>query len=522
MMHLEEAVMQSPLTPLEASEIRYRRLFEGARDGILILDLDTLTIIDANPYLQELLGYEKDELLGKELWEIGLVKDQAASQHLYRELQRHGYVRYDDLPLQAKDGQAREVEFVSNVYEEIDGPVIQCNIRDISQRKLEDVWRERQVQTEKLKLLGQMARGVAHDLNQSLGLISGYGDLAIAALAGPSLDRAVLLDMLEVIARAAVDGGTLVSRLLTFARGQPDGPAEPVPLAVLLANAGHLTAPRWRDAALAEGRTITLTVDAAPDLMVTGWPASLREALVNLIFNAVDALPDGGTIRLGAHQEGRIVTVEVQDSGIGMSPEVQAQALQPLFTTKGERGTGLGLTQVANAVKQHGGNLAIESAPGQGTTFRLLLPTDPALRGTRPQPRMDGSLHVLILDDEPALADILARMLRLDNHTATVVHEGAAALERLEMETFDLVISDMGMPGMDGWEFARQVRSRHPKTVLIVASGWGSQITAEEMQEYGIRGVVPKPYRRADLQKAIADLSRPDPNPAWRAPETTD
>jgi PAS domain S-box-containing protein len=514
--------MQEPMTPLQASEIRYRRLFEGARDGILILDLDTLTIVDANPYLQELLGYEKDELLGKELWEIGLVKDREASRHLYRELQGHGYVRYDHLPLQAKDGQHREVEFVSNVYQEIDGPVIQCNIRDISQRKLEEVWRERQVQTEKLRLLGQMARGVAHDLNQSLGLISGYGDLAIAAVAAPSLDRAALQDMLEVIARAAVDGGTLVSRLLTFARGQPEGPAEPVPLAVLLASAGHLTAPRWRDAALAEGRTITLTVDAEPDVAVTGWPASLREALVNLIFNAVDALPEGGTIRLGARRQGRQVAVEVQDSGVGMSPEVQAQALQPLFTTKGEHGTGLGLTQVANAVEQHGGKLAIESAPGRGTTFRLLLPTDPAPRGTRPQPRADGGLNVLVLDDEPALADILAQMLRLDEHAVTVVHEGATALERLEAESFDLVISDMGMPGMDGWEFARQVRSRHPKTALIVASGWGSQITPEEMREHGIRAVVPKPYRRADLQKALADLGRPDPNPAWRAPGPPD
>ncbi len=499
------------MTPLEISEERYRRLFEGAKDGIFILDVNTLKIVDANPYIQEFLGYSKDELQGKELWEIGLFKDQAASQQTYEELQQHGYVRYDDLPLQTKDGNSRDVEFVSNVYAEGSTSVIQCNIRDISERKTLEGQRERLIQAEKLKLLGQMARGVSHDLNQSLGLISGYGDLAIAAVSATTFDRAALLDMLETIAQAATDGGQIVSRLLTFARGQPEGPAEEVSLAEVLDRVGSLTAPRWRDAAQADGRMIALYVDAEPDAIILGWAASIREALVNLVFNAVDALPQGGVIRLRANRLGETIRLEVQDSGIGMSAKVKAQVFEPLFTTKGSHGTGLGLAQVSSMVEQHHGQIAVESTPGVGTTFSIDFP---AANGSLAHvPGRANGRTILVVDDEPALAKLISRMLRLVGQTVVEVHSGAEALEHLATESFDVMISDMGMPNMDGWELTRQVRARYPRVSIIIASGWGSQITDDEARERGITAVISKPYRLVDLQQALATL---DAAPALR------
>jgi PAS domain S-box-containing protein len=491
---------------VEISELRYRRLFEGARDGVLILDVDTLRIVDANPYIGELLGYARDELLGKELWEIGLFRDEAASRQLARELQANGYVRYDDLPFKSKDGQPREVEVVSNVYQEGDHEVIQCNIRDISERKLVEVQRDRLARAEKLRLIGAMARGVAHDLNQWLGLISGYSDLALIAAAESAQDQPRLREILETMGRAATDAGMTVARLMTFARSEAEGPAEDVPLPELLARVGHLTAPRWRNAAQVEGREVALDVDAEPDAVIVGWPASLREALVNHVFNAIDALPEGGTIRLGAHRRGDEVVVEVRDSGTGMSAEVQARVFEPLFTTKGLHGTGLGLAQVLAAVELHGGRISIDSALGQGTTVRLAFPA--ARRPRRSTGRDAVGLTILTVDDEPALAELIASLLRVDGHAVVAVNSGAAALDRLGTESFDLVITDMGMPGMDGWELTDQVRSRYPTVPIIIASGWGSQITPDEARERGIRAVVPKPYRLRDLRSAIAALDR--------------
>jgi CheY-like chemotaxis protein len=290
-----------------------------------------------------------------------------------------------------------------------------------------------------------------------------------------------------------------------LARGRADGPPEDVPLPALLARVGHLTAPRWRDAAQVEGREIALTIEAEPDAVISGWPACVREGLVNLVFNAIDALPEGGTIRLRALRQGEAVVVEVQDSGVGMSPEVRARIFEPLFTTKGPRGTGLGLVQVLDMAARHGARLAVDSAPGRGTTFRLAFPV-PAAPAVVARPA--GALSILVVDDEPPLADLLARMLRLDGHAVTVVHSGIAALDHLGTAAVDVVFSDMHMPGMTGWELTGQVHARHPTIPIVIASGWGSQITPDEARERGIHAVVPKPYRRADIQDAIAVLGR--------------
>lgn len=502
---------------IEGSERRYRRLFEAARDGILILDVETRTIVDANPYIQELLGYSHEELLGKELWEIGLLRDQAASQHAYRELDAHGTIRYEDLPLLSKAGERREVEFISNMYHEGAALVIQCNIRDISERKqAEAAQHQRWVQTERLRLLGEMARGVAHDLNQSLALIAGHSDLALAVLAECPFDPGQHRDALELIAQAATDGGQIVARLLTFARGEPDGPPEEIALPALLAQVGQLTAPRWRDAAQADGRSIALRVDAEVDAVIVGWPTRLREALVNLVFNAVDAMPDGGTIRLAAQRHGQATVVEVADSGSGMPPEVQAQIFAPSFTTKGMHGSGLGLAQVLVTVEQHGGHITVDSAPGRGTTFRLSFPPAPTGGAQDAARRARGAarpLRILAVDDEPALASLIARLLALLGHAVVAVHSGEEALVRLGTDAFDLVISDMSMPIMNGWNLTDQVHARYPTLPVIIASGWGSQISPEEMRTRGIQAVVPKPYRLADLQNALATLDVPHQTP---------
>ncbi|HEV8634098.1 MAG TPA: ATP-binding protein [Chloroflexota bacterium] len=402
-----------------------------------------------------------------------------------------------------------------------------------NQRRIEEANRQElarvqsAAQTEKLRALGQMAGGVAHDLNQSLAMVMGYTDFARLCLGQMPPDLEKLGRMLDVVTQAATTGGETVKRLLAFARPRQETPPEPTDVDTVLREAAQLTAPRWRDAAQAEGRQISLHVESEPGLVVDGWPAALRDALTNLVFNAVDALPQGGTIGLRARSRGGSVEIEVADSGTGMTAEVQAKIFEPFFTTKGDRGTGLGLAQVFSTVERHSGRIAVRSAPGKGTTFHITLP--PAEPGVSFRPVLpdavaatghgaeaaaaavadDRCLRVLAVDDEPLLRELAAEMLRRQGHAVVTAESGEEALERLAQEPFDLVVSDVGLgAGINGWELVGQVRARFPAVRLALATGWGGQIDPAEARARGVERVIAKPYRMADLQRLVEALPR--------------
>jgi CheY-like chemotaxis protein/anti-sigma regulatory factor (Ser/Thr protein kinase) len=279
----------------------------------------------------------------------------------------------------------------------------------------------------------------------------------------------------------------------------------------LLHEVADLTAPAWRDSPQAEGRPIRLSVEAEEGLVIAGWPASLREALTNLVFNAVDALPQGGTIRLAARRSTDRIAVEVEDSGVGMSPEVQERAFEPFYSTKGERGSGLGLAMVFGIVERHRGQITVDSSPGRGTTVHLSFPTasssipSKSTATTQAQPR---GLHILAVDDEPELVQMVARILSKSGHTVATATSGEAALERLAIEPFDLVISDLGMgAGMNGWELHDHIHHRHPTVGFVLATGWAETIDPEEARRRGVQAVIAKPYLAADLEQLVATLS---------------
>ena len=257
---------------------------------------------------------------------------------------------------------------------------------DVTEAKQAEQQREAMAQSEKLRALGQMASGIAHDLNQSLMLVASYSELARQALVQDPPKLAELEDLLTTTTQAALDGGETVKRLLLFTRAAPEQDGKRVDLSSVVRDAAQLTAPRWRDAAQAEGRPISLHIEAEGHPTIQGSPARLRELMTNLIFNAVDALPTGGTIRLRVVAEDGQGIIEVTDSGVGMSAEVQARVFEPFFTTKGEGGTGLGLAMVFGIVEQHGGHIEVRSAPGDGTTFRITFPLVEASVAAEPSP----------------------------------------------------------------------------------------------------------------------------------------
>jgi len=391
---------------------------------------------------------------------------------------------------------------------------VMVHSEDISEATQAEQRRVAMAQSEKLRALGQMASGIAHDLNQSLMLVASYSDLARQALMTAPPDLSELDDLLATTTQAALDGGESVKRLLLFTQTAPKHDSQLVDLGKVLSDAAQLTAPRWRDAAQATGRRISLQVEAEGHPTIQGSPSQLRELLTNLIFNAVDALPTGGSIRLRVLAEDGQAIIEVADSGVGMSAEVQERVFEPFFTTKGEGGTGLGLAMVFGIVEQHGGHIEVRSALGDGTTFRITLPLLSAWAEAEPTPTLPAPpaqlrpllpLRILAVDDEPMMTRAVVRMLKPSGHAVSVAASGEEALEKLAEHAFDVVVSDMGMgPGINGWEFAEAVKGRWPDVRFLLATGWGAAIDPSEARAKGVEAVLAKPYRLADLLRALA------------------
>jgi PAS domain S-box-containing protein len=396
-------------------ERRARALVDNARDMVFTYDGDG-RITFVNRAWCDTMGYSADQ--AREMRALDLVEPEDVSvvQESEAAQLRGGPTIPAPVRWRARDGRTVWVE-TTLAPRIARGRVIEVEAiaRDVTERVIADEARraatERERRSEKLRALGQMASGVAHDLNQSLALIAGYSGLAQQAVRESEPRLPEVERQLEIVVRAAMDGGETVMRLLRFGgRAATEGEREqPVELGPLLQDVATLTAPRWRDQLQADGRSIELSVVREGGLWIGGIAPELREALTNLVFNAVDALPNGGRIRLRALRDGADVVLEVTDDGVGMPAEVQQRVFEPFFTTKGERGTGLGLALVFATVEQHRGTVALDSAPGRGTTFRLSFPAIAPPGSTAPP---DSALTPT---GEHGVDAVLARSYRADD-----------------------------------------------------------------------------------------------------------
>jgi PAS domain S-box-containing protein len=482
---------------LEEREERVRAVLNSVADAVISVD-DEGRIEWLNPAAERMFGYIAEAIVGQSV--TRLVTD-----GLRQPNPREGTGR-------RADGSVFPLDVTENRLEVDRRWLSILTVRDITERKAAEHRAQQLSQSEKMRALGQMASGIAHDLNQSLALISGYGDLARQSLQR-ARDPSLVHDYLGTVIQAAMDGGETVKRLLMFAHQRTDAPRQCIDFHNLLSEVVQLTAPRWRDAPQAEGRQIEMRVDASGDVTIEGWAHSVREALINLVFNAVDALPCGGIVHLTARATEEKVVVEVADTGVGMPPEVQARIFEPFFTTKGERGTGLGLAQVYGIVQRHGGEISVRSTPGCGTTFQLVFPAAGPLQRTAD---MDGNkaetepmaLRILAVDDEPALARMVALVLKKHSHVVEIATSGEAALDRLEHQEFELVISDLGLGnGLNGWQVAEHVARRWPNVRVALATGWGAGLDVAEARARGVHAVIAKPYTAETLRSVVAGIA---------------
>ena len=365
------------------------------------------------------------------------------------------------------------------------------------------------IQQERLAALGAMAGGIAHDFNNTLSIIMGFGELLLRdAEHGLTKENATM--PITTILTAAEDAAKIVHRLREFYRPDETGDRrQPVDLNQLIGQAIALTKPRWQTQAIAAGHEIVVTADLGEKLpAVSGDPAELREVLTNLIFNAVDALPEGGAIALRTRAEGGSVVLQIADTGTGMSEDVRRRCLEPFFTTKGRRGTGLGLAMVFGIIHRHGGAIDIGSELGKGTTFTVRLPATHAESETSPPEETAPArpLHILVVDDQPILCQLVCEYLQDDLHTVEIAISGSQALEAFRAAEFDLVITDHVMAEMNGHQLATAIKALNPGVPLILLTGYADHTAAESECPEAVDLVLAKPLSRTALRRALAQV----------------
>jgi signal transduction histidine kinase/ActR/RegA family two-component response regulator len=379
------------------------------------------------------------------------------------------------------------------------------------------------VQQERLRALGQMASGVAHDVNNALTPIVSYAEMMLESQPFlPELTR----HYLQIIKQSGEDIAQIVARMREFYRRRSGSePLNEVDVNLTIQEVIELTRPRWRDISQREGISIVFRQELERPLPpLLSDSSELREALINLVFNAVDALPQGGIITfvtrtMHAKKDGlaeQQLQVEVKDNGIGMDEKTRQHCMEPFFSTKSLRGgTGLGLAMVYGMMQRHDGAIEIESSPGHGTCIRLTFPmrqkTASPVRDTRPLVQTPRSLRVLCVDDEELIRQLLDDCLTQFNHQVSTVASGEQALKLFRSakqngQPFEVVITDLGMPQMDGHQVARAIRTESPQTPIVMMTGWGTMMKEDGETAPDVDALVGKPPQIQELNNLLLQL----------------
>jgi CheY-like chemotaxis protein/two-component sensor histidine kinase len=351
--------------------------------------------------------------------------------------------------------------------------------------------------------LGELSFGVAHNVNNTL-----TGILGRAQLLKRTKDAEKISSGIEMIIKSAEDGAHIIRRIQDFARKQPSRKFQTVSVAALLKDVCEMSRPRWEST---EGPHIRVALVADSTASVMGDAVELREVLVNMIYNAVDAMPSGGNIHISAQETIGRVVLTITDSGTGMTPDVKSRLFDPFFTTKGKGGTGMGMAVSFGIIRRHNGSIDVESEPGKGTTFRISLPVSEAAAAietylAKTEASSEDRLHVLVVDDEGAVRDVLREALEAEGCEVMVAESGEMALKMYDASkvSLDVVFTDIGMPEMSGWELASEIRKRSDTIPMAIVSGWADAISCDARQAIKADWVVSKPFDIATIA-AIAN-----------------
>ncbi|MEA1867339.1 MAG: ATP-binding protein, partial [Thermodesulfobacteriota bacterium] len=474
---------------------------ENVPQGVCLLD-SAGNMLHANPVFFSIAGCSLEYIAGNS--PVKLFQDKTDYADLRNLLLTGGLAKLTDIDLLRPDKTTLPADIFLHPLRDPEGrnQGSMLVVHDLTNQKIAT---EKLIYIEKLRALGSMAGGIAHDFNNLLTTILGNAQLLAMGINDQGALRKV-----SNIETAVNDGAFTVSRLQTFTgfgqklktRGQASNVDEVVKDAI------ELTRPKWKDESEKNGIFINTKLDLHDTRSVSMHPAELREILTNLIFNAVDAMPEGGTITMRSYEKASNVVLEIEDDGIGMSKDIKKRVFNPYFTTKDIGNSGLGLSVSFGLIVQAKGTVSVDSKEGKGTTFMIILPISgtqevskaPTAENSETQP-----LKILAVDDEKQIVDLLTIMLDGLGHKIVGVSDGQHAIDFLDKEDFDLVITDLGMPMISGWDIAAKAKSRKAGLPVILITGWGAEYESKDLTGVGIDAVLSKPFRLDELKNIISE-----------------
>jgi len=487
------------LDRIKTSEEKYRTVVEGALDGVAIIGED-YSYKYVNQKLAETVGYTVRELIGMDFRNLLDEESKAlmADRYLRRQRGEKLSPRFE-LNILRKDGEIRNLEVSARAIKDSKGEVnIIAFNKDITEKKKME---EQLLQNEKLRALGEMASGVAHDFNNALAAILGNTQLLLYTVKDEEIRES-----LQIIEKVARDSAQTVRRLQDFTRRRVHQELFKIDVNSIVKDAIEITKPKWKDEVQGRGIHIEMATNFEEISPVLGNAPEMREVIANMIFNAIEAMPEGGKIEIQTFERKEKVFIRISDTGIGMSEEVMKKIFEPFFTTKPFSNTGLGLSMSYGIIKRFGGEIEVESKVGKGTTFTMLLPIGLEGKEEWVPPsfiRKGREARILVIDDEETVRGALSRILSQINHRVTVAEDGEEGIRLFKEEDFDMVLTDLGMPGMSGWEVCRAIKKMSPHTPVGMITGWGVEIDQAKIEESGIDFVIPKPFQLNQILKVV-------------------
>ena len=365
--------------------------------------------------------------------------------------------------------------------------------------------REQEIHAQKMAALGELSFGVAHNVNNTLTGILGRAQLILRN----SNDPAKIEAGLELIIKSAEDGAHIIRRIQDFARQRPSREFETIAIAELLTDASEMTRPRWESRS--EFAPIRFALHSDCKAYVKGDPVELREVLVNMIYNAVDAMPSGGEVRVTTQENRDRVVIHITDTGTGMTPEVKQRLFDPFFTTKGKAGTGMGLAVSFGIIRRHEGSIEVDSEPGRGTTFKISLPKVlPVAAPHAIASTSEDKVRVMVVDDETHVREVLIEALEAEGCEVVSAESGEIALALFDQYEgkFDAVFTDIGMPAMSGWELVTEIRQRSHSMPIAIISGWADAISVQTRNAVKADWVVAKPFDIDRISKIAQEIAQ--------------
>lgn len=491
---------------LKESVEKYRELFENINDALAVFMKPDGKLGIYNTRFISMFGYLENELEEKRFLDFVHPEDSTKAQERF--MKRVAGEESEDiyeLRLLDKKGKVFFLEIGDRPYSQ-KGKIVGLELimRDISERKIIE---EQLIQSEKLRAIGQMASGVAHDFNNALAIILGNTELLVRQLETMDIDE--IKGQLKIVETAALDAAETVRRIQEFTRIRTDKEYSRVDINRIVDEVKEMSKPRWKDQSQEMGLNIELVTVLSDDIPpIIGNPSELREVLTNIIFNSIDAMPRGGEISIKTQQSNEEVKIMVTDTGIGIATDIKRKIFDPFFTTKGVVSDGLGLSIAYSIITRQGGNIDIESEEGKGTTVTISLPIPTEFEEVEEKTIMKrevASSTILVIDDEEMVRNILGNLLTQSGHSVFKASSGKEGIEIFKQGGIDLVFTDIGMPGMSGWEVSRFIKDNDSTTPVALITGWGVQIDDDKMKESGADLILNKPFRLEEVLALVAE-----------------